>query len=165
MGVVGGVQQGQAAKKQSAYAAGVQRNNAILAERAAVDAKARGTEAEARERIKTRQLIGRQKVQLAANGILVGEGSALDLVSDTAALGELDALTIRSNAEREALGFRQRAAGFESDATMSELAGSAKSKAAYGEAATTALAGGGKVAKEWDVYKKETGKTPFSGWY
>ena len=43
---------------------------------------------------------------MAANGVDLSSGSPLDILGDTAMYGELDALTIRSNAEREAYGYR-----------------------------------------------------------
>lgn len=80
--------------------------NATIAERQAEHALERGREAETESRIRTRQLIGTQRARLAAQGVDVNQGSALDIQADTAAIGELDALTIRNNAALEAWGYR-----------------------------------------------------------
>lgn len=80
--------------------------NAKVAENAAADALQRGAAEEGRHRDRVRRLIGTQRAGIGASGIELESGSPLELVSDTAALGELDALTIRSNAAREAYGYR-----------------------------------------------------------
>jgi hypothetical protein len=56
--------------------------------------------------MRTRALIGEQRTGFAAGNIDVGFGSAVDVQEDAAFLGELDALTIRTNAAREAWGMR-----------------------------------------------------------
>lgn len=152
---VGQIQQGQAAKQQAAYQAAVARNNAIIAQRQADDARARG-EAEARKQaLRTRQLIGRQRATLAANGVLVDQDSALDITSDTAALGKLDELTIRSNAEREALGFQAQQANFLSDAGLADATGRASVDAARSAAFGTLLTTAGSVSDKWFRFRNE----------
>lgn len=58
------------------------------------------------QRIKTAQMKGAQRTAFGASGVDVSVGSPVDVLSDTAAIGELDALTIRSNAETEAFNLR-----------------------------------------------------------
>lgn len=70
------------------------------------DAIARGTEASHWAMSDTRRMIGSQRARLAAQGVDVNSGSALDVQADTMALGELDALTIKNNAAREAWGYK-----------------------------------------------------------
>jgi hypothetical protein len=98
--IMSGVAQSQQAK-----------HNAKVGELQARDAEQRGQTAEDQHRRRVRQFAGAQKAQLAAQGVDVGSGSASDLIGDTAALGELDALTIRNNTAREAWGYRAQAAG------------------------------------------------------
>lgn len=83
--------------------------NAQVAALQAEDAVTRGQEEEQRYRAKVRQTIGAQRVGFAASNIDVGYGSAVDVQVDAAMLGELDALTIRGNAAREAWGFKMQA--------------------------------------------------------
>ena len=98
-----GQKQAAAAKAQEyEYQAKIDDNNRKVALWKAQDAQDRGAKEEASLRTKVAALKGRQKSALAASGVEIGDGSALDILGDTAALGELDALTIRSNAEREA---------------------------------------------------------------
>lgn len=83
--------------------------NANVAELQAADAIARGAEEENRFRMGVRGIIGAQRAGFAGSNIDVGFGSALDVQADAAFLGELDALTIRTNAAREAWGFKVEA--------------------------------------------------------
>jgi hypothetical protein len=142
-------QAGKAAMAQAEYQAAVGRNNAILAQRAANDARARGEVAAADAVRRGNQLIGRQRAILAGNGVLVDEGSALDLTSETAGLNKLDELTIRSNAEREALGYEAQGMNFKGQAEMDLLAGTSARSAANTAAFGTALSGIGSVATKW----------------
>src|SRR3990167_7412333 len=123
MSVMGQMQAGKAAKSQAAYQAGVMRNNEILAQRSAKDARARGDIAAAKHAADVKKLQGRQRAVLAGNGVVVDQDSALDIVSDTAAQGKHDELTIRSNAEREALGFEAQGANFQAEGALATARG------------------------------------------
>jgi len=83
--------------------------NAATAELQAQDALDRGAEDENRFRAGVDVMIGAQRAGIAGGNIDVGFGSALDVQADAAFLGELDALTIRTNAAREAWGFQVEA--------------------------------------------------------
>jgi len=80
--------------------------NAQVADLQATDAIARGEQEEARFRTLIAGAIGSQRVGFAAANIDVGFGSAVDVQADAAMLGELDALTIKTNAKREAWGYQ-----------------------------------------------------------
>ena len=94
----GSIKQGNESKKLADY-------NAGIADAQATDALARGREDEDRFRTDARRIKGTQRAAIAASGVEVDSGSARDIQADAASLGELDALTIRHNAEREAWGF------------------------------------------------------------
>lgn len=83
--------------------------NATVAELQAADALERGKDEASRFRSSVRGLIGSQRAGIAASNIDVGFGSALEVQADAAFLGELDALRIVSNSEREAWGFKVEA--------------------------------------------------------
>lgn len=78
-------------------------------ERQAVDVLARGSIAERLQRRDVDQLIGVERAALAGAGVEVDTGSALDLVVDTAGVGEFEARTIRANAARDARAIRENA--------------------------------------------------------
>ena len=82
--------------------------NRRLAEAQANDALLRGTIEESRYRRQIAQIVGAQKAAFGARNVAVS-GTPLDILSDTAQIGEEDALTIRNNAAREAWGYRNQA--------------------------------------------------------
>jgi hypothetical protein len=148
--------QGQAQANQAAYQAAVARNNQVLSERAAEDAIQRGGVEESRSRMETARLIGRQRAALAASGQVVDTGSALNITADTAGLGELDAQTIRSNAEREAYNLRIQGSGFGSEATLREMSGRQALTDAKFNMAGTLLSGIGSGASSFSGGKLGT---------
>lgn len=153
--IYGQMQAGQAAQAQANYKAAVDRNNAILASRAADDARAQGEVTAAKQAQAGAQLVGRQRATLASNGVVVDTGSAADLTTETAGRNKLDELTIRNNAERQALGFEAQGMNYSSQASADLLAGtSAESAAGFG-AIGSALKGAGSVADKWYDFNKQ----------
>ena len=144
-----------AAERTAAYQAGVLLANQIAATRAAEDARQRGEQAAARQRKGTRQLIGKQRSVLAANGVMVDSGSALDIVSETAGLGEEDALQMLFNAEREALDYERLGRQAGSDAGMAISSGSAIARATSLNSVGTLIGGASRVADRWYQYRRE----------
>ena len=138
MGAVGQVQQGKQAKATAKY------NAAIESQRAA-DTEERGRNEEARIRREGEGAKGRQIAQLAANGIEISTGSASDLIADTAMMTELDALTVRSNTEREAAGLRS------SSESLLAQGSNAQSNANFG-AAGSLISGAASVNSQWTKY-------------
>lgn len=156
VGFVGQMQQQQAQAQQAQinqanlnYQAQVQRNNAALAERQAADAVQRGRVEEDKRRMLTQQQIGQQTARLAAQGTDL-EGSPTDILSDTAATGELDALTIRSNAAREAYGYKLQGLNYEADATLKTASAANSSYSPnYLGAGASLLAGASNLGEKW----------------
>lgn len=149
-------QQQQSASDQAAanYRSQVAKNNQIIADRKAEDARQRGAIAERQQRIKTAQRIGAARASAAARGVEVDSGSAGDITSDLKALGELDALTIRNNAEREALGFEQTGTNYAAESNLASLeSGSAKRAGEIG-VASSLINGTGQVAGKWYEFSK-----------
>lgn len=124
--------QGQRAQQRSqaayyAYQGQVARNNQILAERQSNLVLAAGESQEAAHRRKVAQVKGAQAAGLSASGVAITEGtSALDILGDTAALGELDAMTIRNNAKNEAYGIRLQALQYGRQAEFMDTASAAQ---------------------------------------
>lgn len=98
-----------ASYEQGKYLDKVSKVNAGISNAAADDALVRGSLAADEQRKQTQQVIGSQRAGYAAGNIDVNTGTAGQVQNDTAALGELDALTIMNNAAREAYGYRVQA--------------------------------------------------------
>lgn len=121
--VIGTLLQGGAKRNQRDYAATLYDANAGVARLQAEDAITRGKADENLSRIATKGLIGRQRAAMGAQGVDINRDSALDVVEDAAAMGELEAMTIRNNAAMEAWGYKVQAAGFGGQAGLQRAAG------------------------------------------
>lgn len=140
----------KAQKDQNAYQASVARNNKIVADRQAEDIIKRGETEAQQKRSQVRQLQARQTVALAGQGVDVTEGSSVDLLADTAELGEFDAQVIRSNAAREAHAKQVQGYSFGTQSQLFEARAEAQRPAfAAGE---TLLTGFDRVSSRW--YKR-----------
>lgn len=105
----------------------------------AEDAVKRGTVEEMRYRRQLAQLIGKQRNEIGARNV-EARGSALDLLGDSAAIGEEDIVSIRNDAARTAWGYsvnaneqsrfqRQQAGNYQAQGIGSALTSGAQ---AYG---------------------------------
>jgi len=118
---VGAYNQAQAQKSSLEAQAQVEANNATLAGWQADDAIARGETAAASVQMQGDQVKGQARVALAANGVDLGYGSALQAITDTDYATAVDVNQTRANASREAWGYRtqQRQATDRSSAASS----------------------------------------------
>lgn len=140
---------GHAAADVSESQAQVADFNSHVADLQAQDAVARGTEQENKFRMQIRGAIGGQRAGFAGGNIDVGFGSAVDVQADTAFIGELDALTIRTNAAREAWGYQVQSFDYKKQAEIDRKA--AKNQILAGEQA--------KSASNWQVASTIAGGT------
>lgn len=101
--------QSSAIEAQGEYQKQMFQMNSRLAEMQADDAIRRGDRAAYLYKKDVKRTIGNQRAALAAQGIEVNDGSALEVQMDTASQGEIDALTIKNNAYREAWGYKMEA--------------------------------------------------------
>lgn len=108
MSWVGGVAQLAQGFRQESIDKDTARRNEEIGAFQAADATRRGTIEEMRYRRQIAQLLGRQKAEIGARNVEV-RGSALDLLEDTAQIGEEDVTTIRNDAARQAWGYRVNA--------------------------------------------------------
>lgn len=107
---VGLAKQDAAQRRAQRQAAEQQERNEELARRSAKDAIARGLIAESQSRKSSSYRLAAIRARLSAAGLDLGEGGAFDLLTGEAAVAEEEALTIRTNARREAMAIRQAAA-------------------------------------------------------
>jgi hypothetical protein len=179
LGAAGAAQQSAANQQAFKYRAAIAKRNQEIAgiaaaearsrgEIQATDAIARGIQSESQQRSRVSRLIGEQRVALAASGVSVDAGTAGDIQADTAALGELDALTIRANTEREvralrlasadtAAQFEQQALASADEAALAELGGTAAGTAGIFNVGSTLLGGATSVATKWFQYNQAGG--------
>ena len=120
--------QSSAQQTQAEYQRQQYETNARLAEMSSKDAIKRGDEDAAKYKSKIKQTIGAQRAAMAAQGIEVDSGSALEIQEDTAAIGAEDMVTIKNNAWREAWGYRVQANNSYGEGAMAYMAGMNKSR-------------------------------------
>lgn len=120
-GAYGTYQAAKAENKAAEYNASIMGANADLAEIQAKNAEEAGALEEKQHRQKVSQLIGKQRAAFGASGAVVDTGSALDVTADTAALGEMDAMTIRKNTRNAAWGYRTQGRSYQQQAKLARL--------------------------------------------
>jgi hypothetical protein len=157
VGFMGSMQQGRAAQAQANYQAAVSRNNAQIAEWQAQDAIKRGQEEEDQHRRKVSQVIGAQRAGFGASGFDLGDATTIDILGDTAAMGEYDALTIRSNAAREAWGYRVQGSNYMAEAGLQTARGASARSAAAWQGVGDLLGGATKFGSQYSTAAKQFG--------
>ena len=135
IGAYGAISSGVAQEQSARYNAEVALNNASIAKQNANLAGQAGEAQAEQSSMKTRAQVGAIKTAQAANGVDVNSGSAVDVRSSAAALGELNAINIRSNAARTAYGYQTQAGNFQAQSQLDTFQGQ--------NAKTAGLIGGG----------------------
>lgn len=154
-----------AASKQAEYNAQVAKNNQAIADQAAKDAVTKAQVSQQTKADQTNALLGRQKVALAANGVEVNTGSAVDLQSDTKAAGTLDELTIQNNAAREAAGYTNQSTNYATTAAADEAASADALSSGNLKGEASLLSASSQVASQWYNYTSGTKSSSLSGSY
>lgn len=163
--VAGGVGQTYAAYRKSAgeqqgyeYQGQVAKNNAQLAEWQAQDALTRGVTTRQQVELKGAQVAGAQRAGFGARNVAATEGSALNILADTAYGTARDAATATDNAAKEAWALREQAKGNTSNASF------LKSRADAESPWLTALTTGGVVASSWYAGRSKLAGTGTDFW-
>lgn len=160
----GQIQSGNAARAAGEAAAQQHEFNAKAAEQQATDALAVGHDQESRFRGQVRGLLGSQRAGYAAQNVDVGVGSPVDVQRDAAHLGELDALQIRSNAQRQAWGFRMEAQDRRLAANVARKGGQAAQTASrYGAAGSILGTGSSLLLARYGWDRSTTSNAPVPG--
>jgi hypothetical protein len=145
--VGGSIMQGYAQSQAANYNAQVARNNQIVANQNAQIALQTGQTQEEAKRIQTGEMMGGIVASQAASGVNPNTGSALSVRSSAAETGELDALTIRSNANLQARNLTYQAAQY---GAQSQL----YSSQAGWDVANSILGGASSVSDKWLKYNQ-----------
>lgn len=118
---VGSVMGGLATSSAASYNAQVAQNNATIANQNAAYATAAGAAKTEQVGLQQAAQGGQIKAGLAANGVDVNSGSALNVETSQRELGELDEQTTANNAELQAYGYQTQAAGFQSQSALDTM--------------------------------------------
>jgi hypothetical protein len=138
--------------------------NAKLASQQAADALTRGQTREQQQRLDTRHVEGYQRAEGAAGGVDINSGSSEDVQQSTEKIGELDAMTIRNNAAREAWGYNVEANQYSQKAELARLGSKNQADAIDQGSWDTLLTGAVKTYGLWSNRpKKPSTDTPSWG--
>lgn len=127
--------QGEASEMAAEFEAKQHETNARIADIQGEEAIRRGDSDAKILKSRTSQSIGARRAAAAAQGIDPDSGSAADLQESDRRQGEIDTLTLKNNAWREAWGFKVDAQNSRGNAMITRAAGQSR-------ASNTMLAGG-----------------------
>lgn len=153
MSAYGAQQQADAQAQAAQYQAQVALNNQKIAGQYAQQAIADGENKVAAKQQQTSQMIGAQRAAMAANGVQLDSGSPLRLQEDTAKLGNVDALTIRNNAAREAYGYQLQGVSYGQQAQLDEATASNAVTAGNLNMFSSIIGGAASLGSKWTTFK------------
>ena len=139
----GSADEAKALRKQGDYQKDMYDFNSNIAKLQGEDAIKRGEREAIRYEKKGQQAIGASRAALAAQGVDVSSGSALDVQTDIAEQAAVGAVTIRNNAWREAWGYKVQAESYSKQGYMAREAAQSQARQTMltGVANTIGLAG------------------------
>jgi hypothetical protein len=141
-----------AQSKAASYQAQVAQNQQQIASEQAKQASAAGQQQAYNQGMKTRAIVGSEMAAQGASNVDVNTGSNVDVRSSAAALGQLDALTIRSNAARQAYGFETQATSYGAQAGLEKQQASGAATAGNLAATGSLLSGASSVARQYQGF-------------
>jgi len=135
------------ANAQNKYQAKVADRNADLANEAARQEQQNTRDAAMQQYRRTAALKGQQRAAMAANGVDVNFGSALDLTADTDMLANEDVRRIYDQGYQRSRGFEVEASNYSSQASASRQAATGSLIGGVFDVGSTALGGATQYAK------------------
>ena len=137
---------------------GIQNYNALMAQRNAQMQAAQGEANLNIQNMKTRATAGAIAAQQGANGLDVNSGSNVDVKSSAAALGELNALTLKSNTQKNVYASESQANSFQQQADLYGQKADDAVSAANISSAMSLLGGAASVAGNAGMWQLQTKK-------
>lgn len=146
------------ASNNADYQSQVAENNAIAAEQNAQYARRAGEQQAAAQSLKGADTAGKIQTAIAANGVDVNTGSAVDVEASQRQQSKLDTETVLNNADLQAYGYRTQAVNFQAQSQLD----SAQSSQALIGGGLGAIGGLASAAKSVD-FSKAFGGFTFTG--
>lgn len=152
-GAIGSYYQAQAMSNNLKFQADMANINAQISETNAKAVLLSGQRAQQNVRLRTAKLKSGQRVAMAANGIDLGSTTAVNVLTSTDLMGEIDANTVEANAIRAAFGYRTQSVNDMNTARLSSAVADGISP--LGSATGSLLGNAGSVADSWYKYLKD----------
>jgi hypothetical protein len=163
VGAYGAIESSQASSEAANYQAQVSANNAKIASQNAEYATAAGEAQVTQSQLKTADVVGAIKTNEAASGLDVNSGSNVDVQSSAKELGELDALTIRNAAARQAYGYQTQSMSDVASGQLQQAQASQDITAGMFGAGSSILGGVSSAANQYGRYLQLNGGGTGSG--
>lgn len=156
--------QQQAAAQQASlrYQAQVASNNSAIAQQEEASNNQSEATAEQNQRQQTAGLLAKQRAIEGASGIDANSGSPLDVQESTARLGEMDALTIKSNYARQNYNYEVAGMSDTAQSSLDMLGASAAGSAGNLAGWSSIVGGAASVGNKWLGYM-QAGVPGFGG--
>lgn len=147
LSVIGSYYAAENNKNTLNFQASMDEINARLSEKGAQSVLLQGERQEQGVRLNTAKIKSSQRVAMAANGITLDSGTAVNNLTSTDVMGELDAINVQTNALSAAWGYRTQSVNQQNAANMKRTAASNINP--FQDAFVSALSGAGRVAPQW----------------
>lgn len=152
IGGLGAFQSGRASAAAATYNSQVSEQNAQLAQQNAKWATEAGEAKVEQQGAKTRAQVGGILAAQAANNVDVTKGSAVDVRSSAASLGELSAINIRSDAARQAYGLESQASSASAQSQLDKMEAGQDEIAGEVGGASSVIGGVGTAASNYGKF-------------
>lgn len=157
VGAYGAIKQGEATSAADKYNAQIAANNAQIATQSANYAGAAGTAQAEQAGLQSRAKLGAIVANEGASGVDINSGSNLQVQSSARELGELNAITIRSNAARTAYGYQVQGANDTAQSQLDTFAANNATTAGDIGAGSSVLGGLGSAASNYAKFTMNGG--------
>ena len=151
---VGDAQSAAAQQKAADYNAQVAANNAAIANQNATASLTAGASAQETQAVQTRAQVGGEMAAQAASGLDVDSGTAVNVRSSAAELGQMSGMNISYNAARQALGYQATAGSEEAESQLDVMQGEQASTAGMFGMGSSILGGLSGAASEGLTFQR-----------
>jgi hypothetical protein len=152
MNTIGSFFATQAQQSSLKYQAAINNINANMSEIGAQNTTLEGQKSAQAALMRGSRINASYRAHAAANGVDIGQGSALETQVSNEFMSHSDAISIEQAAARSAIGYRTQAVGYRNQALMENATASALSP--FGSAFGSLLSGAGQVASYWGMYNQ-----------
>lgn len=159
VGAYGAVQQGKAASEAAKYNSAVESQNAAISTQNANIAEQSGEALAGIQGQKTKMAVGQAVAGQGASGVGLDSGSFAGVKDSMKEIGSIDSMTIRSNAARDAYGYRVKSKSEEGQSALSAFEAANDTKAGGINAASTFLGSAGTAASNYQKYQLSSGNS------
>lgn len=159
VGTYGAIKSADAASTAAKYNFQVEGQNAAISKTNAQIAEQSGEVQAGIQGQRTKMAVGQSLASTGASGVSVDSGSAVSVRDSMRSLGEIDSLTIRSNAAREAYGYNVKSKSEEGQSALSAFKAANDTTGGKISAASTMLGSFGTASSEYQKYQLSSGNT------